>query len=1629
MNLVKKYFMTFTDQTATSGTLEEILEDRVASVMKTQLEKRGLDVNLAERLEECEVDGRTLSLLDVDNVQKLYPELKMGKVIRFLECVKMAIEELRQQPPPVIPSEKSSVPRRKLEAYRTFNTQPKATDVYEKGLVLPEEQSRPGNLLDPIHKYCVIDESSSKELATEAVRFAAACLNERVNGTIHFGVVGKWDCIEEMQAGEILGMHIDKKQCDVAVTDEIYRSFFPDQIDVAHSCIREPVYIPVIEKDAAGVTLFVVEVDVIPHSEVVAETAFFLKPHQGESVLLFRYIQGHAVSVEGEDLLKFMDFKKKLSELRKESEMDFQRCLWRQDLHRKLFYLLTGGNDYTLADVYPILFLSPCANEMTSEYLLENFRCIKSLDPLAVFDFDPLLDSSYGRPTGLYTMMELQLGQVHKTLTTDNFDENSDENKTAGQGCGVSKLFDDIYSSSLRTWIFCNGYGPLGKEEFQLAGWIRKRALGFKEAVRFYEKQIPAENARILIFVLSNKCDVLLNALEEVFAKFPDQWILVAETEKAAQDLVSEVLRRGYVEKEALKKRSIIGMPWSHLNQSIMNIFGYSSGNGCKLTSSSGTTVFLKERKKNEWSDLEILSTTQCSDEADDLMQKGGDKDLGTKNRQTEEEFYRGAQVSWWNFFFKTHVLERDQAKELQEKVEEFLSGSRISKDERVGVVTLSHQPGAGATTIARQVLWKLRDKYRCCVVKQITDQTSDHIVNFRGFEEKQSAMPPVVLLDNEDFDKVCSLRSQLNEKARRQARGGRAVQNIFCVLIVCRRITRSFNMGRPFYQDKPSVLLDHELKPEDIQWFQEKYKILEIRHKEKQGLNPKLLFSFNILKENFDLKYMQRTVDEFIGEIRDNREKQFLKFVALINTFHLDFPSIPMSCFNAIMCPPSDTRKARPRLEQKHLYRGDIHWASRLSQSVNVLLNRSSKPFCGKDIKVVRIVNNILSKEILKNLCQREKETVSDVILEFLHSDIFRRSNVSTVQTQLAKLVKDMLKTRATTRSGREKFSPAILDIGEKEDYATAAEVLKDAFDIFEDALLAQQIARVYIHIQNFEEAERFARIARDMDSSNSYLCDTLGQVFKQKLLGLWDKVVKSKETLEGEKAREILDVAFTAIEIFRVEQSLSDRALSLDYTNCGFIFELHVISILIDVCRFLQPFRHNAELLHRFFVDKSFVPEELKLLFGDENVQKLKMLYHDYEKPLKRLEDEEVQLKDDPAYQGSTSYIKNAENSHMLSKVKVRLLAVFGEHMDEIPKQLSVEEACEYRRRIVIGKGGTSLFAVRKLREEKNAVKNFESMYNMMYANVSSDFCTTEDLRSLLNLTVARISVDKNCAKAFSVESAMDWALQLYEKTASLPFPNVEACLYLIMFHWPTEWRKQAGLPLCPCKKIKEGIERWKQAFLDNHPAQKQRKKPDRRKPTTLFFLGQGKDFDEIVFYSEFEHLQSTDEESIWDNEEVKCRLKQLTGTLHYGGKTVSVKLASSDDSGIHLDVCTSRPITDKAVWNRAVRFVLGFSWSGPKAYNVNQDTVEAEQQEPCQASSVTSKNIESSSSRRSHEQMMAQEVRFWKEHTRIQDELEKLKTKLRTTSTNKVCVSEYQPLCPLYAPFTAAKYSVDY
>ena len=1515
--------------------LEAITPDRVAAVMRVYLEKHNMDASLADRLEEQDIDGEVLAELDEALVEKLFPELTMGKRLKFVRTKSEALEELQKAPETVL-REKSKPVRRKLETYRDFDTRPGPTAVYEKGHVLPEEQSRPGYPLQPLHKYRILKKGEGiSQLAQEAVQFAAACMNERVNGTIHFGVAAKSDPTRKHAAGEIVGMRVSRQVCEFAITEEIYRAFFPDQREVAIKCVRDPVFVPVVGKDVGEADLVVVEVDVVPHSSLVADEAFFLSPVTGKHSLLFRYVNDATTAVEGQDLHEFMRVRKQLTVQRKDGERTSKpQPAQRPDLNKKFHNLLTGEHEFEVTDIYPILFSSPCPESMSNAFLFENFSCIKSLEPLAIFDFDSSMQDANGQYRGLYSVMESHLGQVYKALTTDNFDRNSEENRACGNKDGVSKLFESIETSSFKSWIFCNGYAPLGKEELQATTWRAKRGEGFKEAIRFYKEKIPPEKACIIILLLSKNYEVLLGVLEEIFTKFPNQWILVAESEQVAQDLMAELVRRSYVEKGVLEERSVIGMPWSHFSRSIMNICGYIPSTGCTLPSSTGAPCTMKERQRNELSDLEILSVNQCEEE--DLVRKGNPEQIEAKKRKFEIDFYRGKMVSWWNFYFGDHVLRRAQFDEIMTEVKKKLNGE-IPEEEKIAVITLLHQPGAGGSTTAREILWELRKTVRCCVIKQITDQTYDQIARFRNFEEQSRPQPPLVLIDNEDEEKVFELCSHMNEKARREARDRRF--QVFCVFIICIRMTEL-----PKKEFSSKIKLGHGLKTNEVQWFRSKYEALEERYRKQQlSLHPKLLISFNILKEGFNKEYIKKTVEDFLGKIREYREKRLLKYIALINSFDPDFQSIPMSCFNPVMCP--DQGKLRPRLGHT-TFSKEVHWEASLSQSINVLLNRTSEKCLGGDIKAVRIISNNLSREILRILCQRDGQKVSDAMLEFLHSDIFKPSNESSVQSKLVKIMKDMLKKRAASKKGKAKFSRIILEIGNDEGFEEAARVLKVGFEKFDDPMIAQQIARVYIYSQNWTLAEKYAKIAQDMKPKSSYLCDTHGQVYKERLITVLKDCLESEEILEGEKARQVFDIAFEAIKIFRREQMLSDEDSSTGYNNCGFFSELRVVVTVLDICRFLRAFKYDqGEKLHHFLVRKEAIPVELLEEIGEERVAQMKMLYYDYEKPMRRLEDEQIQLKEDTCYQYSPCYTNSVKERLMFVHLQECLDTYFGEDSDEVPKHLSEEDACEFRRRRVRRRGGNSLRSIYGLRDNETAASEYAAMHTLIEKNVSSYYCNAFDLKTVLNLTVARITQDKRCAHRLSLECVLDWTVRLYDKTKQDTTPYLEAYLYLVMFHWPTEWRIQQKLNLCACSKIRDVIREWKVAFQTNHPAQKEeegKKLVDRRRGTTLFFLGQGEGFREIVFYSELQGFDLGHKmgDSIWDNTEAKKRLKKLKGTLLQGGREMSIVIHSPKGSATTLTIPTSFPIKDSSLWQKSVRFVLGFCWSGPKAFSVTRD-----------------------------------------------------------------------------------------
>lgn len=108
---------------------------------------------------------------------------------------------------------------------------------------------------------------------TETLRFASACLNSRVNGTIYFGVadsVGK-----EYKHGEVVGCKITEIEDDTrdAYTEELKDAilntgaFYSEMADTAFYCISEPKFVEV-EIPNESIPHYVIEVDIEAASEI-----------------------------------------------------------------------------------------------------------------------------------------------------------------------------------------------------------------------------------------------------------------------------------------------------------------------------------------------------------------------------------------------------------------------------------------------------------------------------------------------------------------------------------------------------------------------------------------------------------------------------------------------------------------------------------------------------------------------------------------------------------------------------------------------------------------------------------------------------------------------------------------------------------------------------------------------------------------------------------------------------------------------------------------------------------------------------------------------------------------------------------------------------------------------------------------------------------------------------------------------------------------------------------------------------------------------------------------------------------------------------------------------------------------
>ncbi|XP_029382282.1 sterile alpha motif domain-containing protein 9-like [Echeneis naucrates] len=492
--------------------------------------------------------------------------------------------------------------------------------------------------------------------------------------------------------------------------------------------------------------------------------------------------------------------------------------------------------------------------------------------------------------------------------------------------------------------------------------------------------------------------------------------------------------------------------------------------------------------------------------------------------RQTEERFYRGAPPVWLNFHISeqaeskglgTPLIKRDGYDKLVKQIQE------KKKRREVSTVKLFHQPGCGGTTLAMQVLWDLRKKFRCAILTDsagdVTNVANDVVRLFTAGRRRQYSAVLLLLNDDSNLedlqDSIMAALAEQNVIARVPV----------AILLSCVR--------KEEVQNSEHVNLRRELSDTEREKFDEKKEELsrEYSHQHQQ------FHGFNILQTNFSPDYIRQACTDFPSEQRAKRAQKTQKtqlagFLALLNAY------VPGSYLLESQC--------QDFLKKDRFIRADVSLEGSMQPFNHLFVVFQQDE---RSERRVRMAHSMIAETCIE-LMSRAGATRSDTAINFLNS--FCRGDVP---SSLHGFVKDMLTKREIKREetvndniepkDRERFSRLILDIQSMEEYelergrthnsSQSASVLKVASENFEkNAYFPQALARVYyLELKNYKEAEKWAKVAKERSPQRSFVADTLGQVYKNHLRSI------------GSTARpeEILKLAVKAIEAFKDEEELA--------------------------------------------------------------------------------------------------------------------------------------------------------------------------------------------------------------------------------------------------------------------------------------------------------------------------------------------------------------------------------------------------------------------------------------------------------------------------------------------------------
>ncbi|XP_043955126.1 sterile alpha motif domain-containing protein 9 [Gambusia affinis] len=1091
------------------------------------------------------------------------------------------------------------------------------------------------------------------------------------------------------------------------------------------------------------------------------------------------------------------------------------------------------------------------------------------------------------------------------------------------------------------SWVFCNGRNDLeGDKELEYREWLRKSCKDVEQLVSFIcNPDVFLDGRWLIIFLLlspvSTEKDPIFDTYKS-FIKHTDEKNIICICESQAtywkwRELIQEKCDFD------IEHLSISELTLSEINGTIMGLGPVTQSCTRLLPSSGSSDVVLKQKDEDLLTALKVLASNECEnvfDESSEEFQKFRIK--------VEEDFYRGAKVSWWNFYF----CDKDRVKpfikrEKHENVKQMIRSQKTHSSNACVLLNLFHDPGCGGTTLAMHAMWELRKEFRCAILKDNMlpkTEVANQIQHLMKLESKKPS-PVLLLIDESKETETPSHLVNCIRQAAEDLLDFNLEEGQHCKVIVLNCV-RSHNPKEQYRQHNQTQnqYITAKLTPQEQREFEKKLKDLQETHEK-----PENFYSFMLMKNNFDKTYTENLARNTLENFDfSTKVAQLFSFLALLKTY-AEKSEIALSLCEDFL--------------QRKMFRWEEDCVlDRMNPYSNFLIIDSVNDWGG--YKGIRILHHAIASACLDELERSHNLKVSDIVKEILHCDLFFSAGVVKHRFMLS-IQQMLIKRRKRKKDGeeREPFSPLIEKIHSQEGRQTVQEIFESASSRFEkSASIPQALARyLYINVRDFPEALIWAEKAKNI-KDNPYTFDTIGQIHKSNLRSNFERE-KQEDTHNPEDLHKNIEIAINGWKAFQRAQELSDFENKREeetagdesedyprkwYNVYGHVSMLEISFLIFEILSRLPFFEKDDHLKKHYlrsFLNNSMPINSVHREYTDINNRYVEII-REHELFLIKLR-AEVKEKFDFldsyfAYIKQNSYDRT--NHGTVSELFKKYVDLFCATLDERRKEqkvktnLNLKLDIEERKRFLEMCQADTFSGILQCMDKLTAeTEEITQCYAFLLQHTVHE---RNHSKIKINYIMSNINLYHLNAKSKHVKKYIDLCTLLRDilQDVGLRYPFPDPYFLALLLFWPSPSEENTDIA-----KYVTAIRQSSHKHLS--------KLLQKRSTIAYFYLGKGEELKRLVSKPSLDKsflmtmkrdalAQYWRDGDIFKEKSIRNRLYRVNGIIqqgevyaNYGKQKIPVRPARI--SGIRCGFSTEK-----------VSFYIGFAINGPLAYDIKYE-----------------------------------------------------------------------------------------